>query len=45
LYYVRFVHAGEKRTPTWVDSGGLPTIEAAMTVAQQKVPAPIEWTA
>lgn len=44
LYYVRFRHAGEESTPTWVDSGGHPTVDGAVHEAEAKVPSPIRWS-
>ena len=44
LYYVRFRSAGDESLPTWVDSPGFDTIEAAVAEAQAKAPAPIEWS-
>lgn len=43
LYYVRFRHAGEVESRTWVDGGGHPTIEQAMAEAQEKAPTEIRW--
>jgi len=43
LYYARFQRAGETSEPTWVDSPGRRTIDAAMNDAQEKVPRPISW--
>lgn len=44
LFYVRFRHAGEASTPTWPDSGGLPTLDAAMTAAEERIaPTTIIW--
>jgi hypothetical protein len=45
LYFVRFQGAGRTTTPTWVDSGGHPTVEGAMATAQAKLPWPISWHA
>ena len=43
LYYARFQRAGETSEPTWVDSIGRQTIDAAMRDAQEKAPASITW--
>ena len=43
LYYVRFAHAGDRSTPTWVDSSGDTSLEAAMASAQGKMPTTITW--
>lgn len=43
LYYVRFRRAGDLGTPTWVDSYGHDTAEAAMDAAAQKAPTQIVW--
>lgn len=43
LYYVRFRCAGDPREPTWVDSSGFETVEAAMNLAKQKAPSAIIW--
>jgi hypothetical protein len=43
LYYARFRLAGETSTPTWPDSGGYPTIDEAMSAAQERVPTVIRW--
>jgi len=45
LYYVRFVHAGDLGSPTWVDSGGHHSIDGTMAAAEAKAPTPIEWSA
>ena len=45
LYYVRFQRAGQTTTPTWVDSSGQSTIEAAMKTAHSRVPSAITWRA
>jgi hypothetical protein len=44
LYYVRFRHAGEQTTPTWVDSGGHVSVEAGMATAESNAPSPITHT-
>lgn len=44
LYFVRFRRAGETREPTWPDSAGYSTIEAAMRAAEARAPSPIDWT-
>lgn len=44
LYYVRFRHAGESTEPTWPDSAGYDTIDAAMRNAESRVPSEITWT-
>ena len=43
LYYARFRHAGETSEPTWVDSPGRATIDAAISDAQEKAPGSITW--
>lgn len=43
LYYVRFRHAGKNDMPTWPDSAGYPTVDAAMRSARARVPSPIVW--
>jgi hypothetical protein len=43
LYYVRFRRAGETATPTWVDSSGSLTVEAAIREAEERAPSPIHW--
>ena len=43
IYYVRFKRASDTSEPTWVDSFGDRTIEEAMSAAQAKVQAPIQW--
>ncbi|GLI28254.1 hypothetical protein ARHIZOSPH14_24960 [Agromyces rhizosphaerae] len=43
LYYVRFRHAGDSTEPTWPDSVGYSTIEAAMRAARNSVAAVIHW--
>jgi hypothetical protein len=43
LYYARFKKAGDASEPTWVESPGRTTVEAAMRDAQDKVPGPITW--
>ncbi|WP_045730416.1 hypothetical protein [Pseudarthrobacter chlorophenolicus] len=43
LYYVRFRHAGETEEPTWPDSEGQTTIEAAVSIAEQRTPSQITW--
>ncbi len=45
LYYVRFKHAGQATTPTWVDSGGHTTVDQAMRTAETNAPSSIEWSA
>jgi len=45
LYYVRFVHAGETVSETWVDSFGHPSVDGAMAAADARAPTPIEWFA
>ncbi|GAB2724617.1 hypothetical protein ACX801_15125 [Arthrobacter bambusae] len=44
LFYVRFRHAGESAEPTWPDSAGFETIDAAIRSAEARVPSPIVWT-
>jgi hypothetical protein len=44
LYYVRFRRAGSRARPTWVDSIGHRTLDAAMADAESRVPSPITWT-
>lgn len=44
LYYARFRHAGEYSLPTWVESLGHRTIDAAMNDAVAKVPGEVLWT-
>ena len=43
LYYARFKYAGEDSLPTWVESAGRRTIDAAMRDAEEKVPGDILW--
>lgn len=43
LFYVRFTHAGETSTPTWPDSNGYPTLDAAIVAAEGRVPTAIIW--
>lgn len=43
LFYVRFRHAGETSTPTWPDSSGHPTIDAAIKAAEELAPTTIIW--
>jgi hypothetical protein len=43
LYYVRFQHAGDRTTPTWVDSGGCESLEEAMAFAEGRTSSAIEW--
>lgn len=43
LYYVRFRHAGETDEPTWPDSIGHDTIDAAIRSAEARVPSQIVW--
>jgi hypothetical protein len=43
LYYVRFTGAGDARMPTWVESSGRGTLEAAMAAAEERAPTPIVW--
>ena len=43
LYYVRFRSAGDKRTPTMVDSRGLAALSEAIAIAEQQAPSPIRW--
>ena len=44
LYHVRFVNAGRKGVPTWVESAGHSTIDEAMVAAERRAPAPIRWS-
>lgn len=44
LYYVRFRHAGATMEPTWPDSSGYRTVDAAMCAAQKRVPSAIDWS-
>lgn len=43
LYYVRFRHAGETSEPTWPDSSGYDSINAAIVNAEARVPSRIVW--
>ncbi|MBK7951771.1 MAG: hypothetical protein IPK00_24155 [Deltaproteobacteria bacterium] len=43
LYYVRFRLAGDPTEPTWVDSPGRSSVDAAMRDAQGKAPSAISW--
>ena len=43
LYYARFQHAGETSEPTWVESPGRSSVEAAMKDAQEKSLSGITW--
>ena len=43
LYYVRFRQAGAEEEPTWVDSAGYQTVEAAMAAAEARAPSSISW--
>ena len=43
LYYVRFSRAGDVSSPTWPDSIGYRTLDAAMGAAQERLPTAIRW--
>jgi hypothetical protein len=43
LFYVRFRRAGETSTPTWPDSAGYATVDAAMKAAEERAPSTITW--
>lgn len=43
LYYVRFQHAGDSTTPTWVDGSGYASLAEAVEAAEASAPGPIRW--
>ncbi len=43
LYYVRFKHAGDRTTPTWVDGSGHRSLADAVADAERAAASPLRW--